>query len=62
MKSKFIKTAAAALLAISALSSCMHSDTATTTKDSKADCKKGTCTKKHSCSKNSCGKNGCGKK
>lgn len=59
MKSKFIKTAAAAILALSAVSACMHSENAKTTK---ADCKKGTCTKKNGCSKNGCSKNGCDKK
>lgn len=45
MKKKFIKTAAAGLLAISALGACEHTES----------------TSKHSCGKSGCGKNDCGK-
>ena len=46
MKRKFIKTAAAGLLAVSALAACEHTETTTA---------------KHSCGKSGCSKNDCGK-
>ncbi len=51
MKRKFIKTAAAGLLAVSALAACEHTET-TTSKHSSG---------KSGCSKNDCGKNSCKK-
>jgi hypothetical protein len=52
MKKKFIKAAAAGFIALTALSSCMHSEG-----NGKNDCGKNSC-KKNDCGKNSCKKSG----
>ncbi len=56
MKRKFIKTAAAGLLAISALAACEHTNSTT----SSHSCGKSGCSK-NGCNKNDCGKNSCKK-